>query len=29
MAVNGGNKFEAQESASIRHKRVLHTAPGG
>jgi len=29
MAVNGTNEYEAKESASIHHKLVLHTAPGG
>ncbi len=28
-AVNSGQDFEGQKSASIHHKKVLHTAPGG
>ncbi len=29
MTVNGGRDFEAKLTASIHHKKVLHTAPGG
>ncbi len=29
MAMNGGRDFEAQKSASIHDKKVLHTAPEG
>ncbi len=28
MAVNGGQDFKAQKSASIHHKKVLHMASG-
>jgi len=28
MAVKGGNEFEAQESASIHHKRTPHNSGG-
>ncbi len=29
IAVNGGQDFEAQKSASIHHKKVPHMIPGG